>query len=248
MLIQQQRTSDMSKVNIAYNEELLLKGYRQHVTWDMSKAPHMAIQGATGQGKTYLLKLLLARISTNIPNSHITVCDYKGDNDFSFLMELDSFFRFDNCMNGLNTFYEKFLTTQKCGQTDAMRLLVFDEWASFLNSLEKKEAADAKKKLASLMMLGRSFDYHVILSQQRLDAEYFDKARDNINVLITLGNPSKEVKEMFYHDYKDQISNDRMRGTGYMLTNGTNLQKIVVPQITSMDKVNQAILKNVSQE
>ena len=170
----------------------------------------------------------------------------KGDRDFAFLGGLECFYKFLECLIGLDTYYENFLSIQQYGNTTGTEyFLVFDEWASFLNSLDKKEAADAKRKLVSLMMLGRSFSVHVILSQQRLDAEYFEKARDNINLLITLGNPSKEVREMFYHDVKEQISNDRKRGTGFALVNGTNLQKIVVLEIQSMEKVNQSIYESV---
>jgi len=236
----------MAKINVGLSEPLLERGYRQYVSWDLQLANNVALQGATGMGKTYLLKLLLARVSKNIPNSKITVCDYKGDHDFAFLDGLECFYRFSECLTGLDTYYENFLSIQQHGNTTGTEyFLVFDEWASFLNSLDKKEAADAKRKLASLMMLGRSFSVHVILSQQRLDAEYFEKARDNINLLITLGNPSKEVREMFYHDVKEQISNDRKRGTGFALVNGTNLQKIVVPEIQSMEKVNQSIYEAV---
>ena len=232
----------MAKINIGLSEPLLQRGYRQNIIWDLEKAPHVALQGTTGMGKTYLLKLLLARISKNIPNSKITVCDYKGDRDFEFLDGLENFYRFSECLTGLDTYYENFLSIQQHGnRTGTAYFLVFDEWASFLNNLDKKEAAEAKRKLASLMMLGRSFACHVVLSQQRLDAEYFEKARDNINLLITLGNPSRQVVEMFYLDVKEQITNDRKRGTGFMLTNGTDLQKIVVPEIQSMERVNQAI-------
>lgn len=236
----------MAKINVGLSEPLLERGFRQYATWDLEKAPHAAIQGATGMGKSYLLKLLLARISKNIPNSEIMVCDFKGDRDFEFLNGLERFYRFSECLTGLDMYYENFLSIQQHGnQTGMEYFFVFDEWASFLNSLEKKDAAEAKRKLASLMMLGRSFSCHVVLSQQRLDADYFEKARDNINLLITLGNPSRQVVEMFYLDVKEQITNDRKRGTGFMLTNGTDLQKIVVPEIQSMEKVNQAIYKAV---
>ncbi len=236
----------MAKINIGLSELLLQRGYRQNIIWDLEKAPHAALQGATGMGKTYLLKLILARISKNIPNSNITVCDYKGDRDFEFLNGLECFYRFSECLTGLNKFYEKFLFIQQHGNKTATEyFLVFDEWASFLNSLDKKDATEAKRKLASLMMLGRSFSVHVILSQQRLDAEYFEKARDNINLLITLGNPSKEVREMFFHDVKAHITNDRRRGVGFVLTNLMDLQKIVVPEIQSMEKVNRAIYEAV---
>lgn len=235
----------MATINTVFSEPLLNEGFRQYIGWNLDTAPHCAISGITGTGKTYLLKLLLARISKHIADSTIVLCDYKGDSDFSFLSDCSHFFRFDACLDGLNSFYVDFLSVQKSGKSQGTKLLVFDEWASFINSLDKKEAEEAKKKLSSLLMLGRSFDFHIVLSQQRLDAESFGKSRDNFNMIILLGNPSKEVIGMLFNDYKDQITNDRTRGTGYMLINGCNFQKIVVPQISSMEKVNAAIKEAV---
>lgn len=224
-----------------YDENYLNYGMQQYVEVEFTKAPHWALSGITGSGKTYALKLLLARIAKDISDSMLTICDYKGDQDFDFLKEEERFYRFDRCQEGLNRFYESFLETQQTGTKTGMHFFVFDEWASFLINLDKKEAEDARKKLSALLMLGRSFGYHVILSQQRLDAEYFGKTRDNFSVVLVLGNPSKEVQEMFFHDFKEQISHDRRQGTGYMLINGAAFRKIVVPGITSMERINRSI-------
>lgn len=224
------------------DEELMKYGIKQYINVDFEKSPMWAIAGATGTGKTYGLKLLLARISKDIPKSTLTICDYKGDSDFAFLSGVERFYRFDSCYEGLTNFYESFLSVQKSGNVQGKHFFVFDEWASFLINLDKKEADDAKKKLSALLMLGRSFGYHVILSQQRLDAEYFGKTRDNFSVLVILGNPSKEVQEMCLRDFKDSLCNDRQRGTGYMVISGSIMKKIVVPQIMSMERVEHYIL------
>ena len=236
----------MPKIPIVLSETWYKVGLRRYLEWDTDAAPHVAISGITGTGKTYLVKLLLARISKHISEATLTVCDFKGDKDFSFLKASKRFYRFAECLNGFNQFYEHFLQTQKSGMAEGFHLLLFDEWASFLNFLDKKEAEEAKKKLSSLLMLGRSFDFHIMLSQQRLDAESFAKSRDNFNLQILLGNPSKEVAGMLFNDYKDQLSNDRTRGTGYMLTNGTDFQKIIVPTISNMETVNHYIYQGVN--
>jgi len=196
-------------------------------------------------GKTYCVKLLLAKIAKYITDSHLTVCDYKGDNDFSFLSECERFYRFDACLEGLNNFYNKFLDTQRTGCAHGFHMLVIDEWNALINTLDKKEAEDAKKKLSNLLMLGRSFNFHIALSQQRLNAEDFGKSRDQFNVVLLLGNASKEVVGMLFNDYKPCIQNDRKQGTGYILINGMDFQPIVVPKIHSMENVNKAIKEAV---
>lgn len=90
-------------------------------------------------------------------------------------------------------------------------------------------------------MLGRSFNVHVLISQQRVDASYFNAARDNFNLVIALGNLSAEGKEMMFREFKDEMKPDRKQGTGYMLTNGTDLTPIVVPSVYDMNHLNQYI-------
>lgn len=104
----------------------------------------------------------------------------------------------------------------------------------------KKSAEAAKAKLATLLMLGRSFNVHVLISQQRPDAEYFSKARDNFNVVIALGNLSKEAVNMFSGFDKDAMEPVSSIGSGYILTNGT-MKSIQVPQVKSMEKVERYI-------
>lgn len=235
----------MAVIPLVYSEPLLQAGYKEYIQWDTASAPHIAVAGVTGTGKTYCTKLICAKVAKHITNSQIVLCDFKGDNDFIFLSECERFYRFDACLAGLNSFYNSFLDIQRTGCTNGFNMLVFDEWGSFINSLDKKEAEDAKKKLSNLLMLGRSFDFHVLLSQQRLNAEDFGKSRDQFNLVLLLGNASKEVVSMLFHDYKDCIENNRQRGTGYMLINGADFLPFIVPKIASIENVDNAIKEAV---
>lgn len=227
----------MAKIGLVYDEDLLSRGYPIYIEWQSDAAPHLAIGGITGTGKTTLVKIILARIGLYVPKAQVTICDFKGDAAFAFLEGCTHYYRFEECVNGFNAFYDSFLDSQRSRQSDLFKVLVFDEWAGFLNYLPKKEGEELRNKLANLLMLGRSLNYHVILSQQRLDAEYFSKSRDNLSIVAILGNPSKEVQEMFFRDYKDRITNDRQKGTGYILINGADFKKICVPIVNDMDKV-----------
>ncbi len=235
----------MIQIPCFINEELLKKGIKEYIKWDPDKVPHIAVGGASGTGKTTAVKYFMYCASSFIPDLELTICDFKGDSsDFGFLIGEDRFYRFEECKAGFDTFYENFIRTQKRSEITCRRILLFEEWASFINYYEKKDAEELKKKLASLLMLGRSYKHHIFLSQQRLDASYFEKGRDNFSIM-TLGNPSRECIEMVYSQYKKQIIPDRKRGTGYILLNGSDFKKIVVPTIKNMDKVNKAILKAV---
>lgn len=239
----------MAEIQLIYNEAYHVYGIRQYICWNPDKAPHIVIFGATGSGKTYCTKLMLARISKDIQASQFYVCDFKGDSDFLFLNGTARFYRFTDCEKGLNDYYERFRKRQSGEDgTRNMLLLFFDEWASYILNIDKKKADDEKKKLATLLMLGRSFNVHVMISQQRVDAAYFSSARDNFNLVIALGNLSEEGKEMMFREFKDQMAPDRKQGTGYMITNGTNFTPVIVPAISDMELVNSYIRRAVERE
>lgn len=227
------------EIPLFLSEKHLKYGMQKYVVWNPSKAPHAVIFGNTGSGKTYAMKLMLARIAKMEKDAQFYICDYKGDSDFSFLGSAERFYRFTECEKGLETYYEQFRKRQS-GEDSAryMLILYFDEWASYIMNMEKKKAEEEKKKLATLLMLGRSFRVHVIVSQQRVDASYFNTARDNFNLVIALGNLSSEGKEMMFHEYKDQMKADRRQGTGYMIINGMEFTSIVVSKISNMNLVN----------
>lgn len=208
----------------------------------------MAIAGATGSGKTYFTKLLLAKIVKYVPTSQLYICDAKGDQDFSFLDGADRFARWD-VGPMFQRFFETFLARQRGESCDRnMLVLMFDEWSNYLDFLTDKRSQDAeKRKLALLVRLGRSFNVHVILGQQRFDASY-TPGRENFSVAISLSVMSKESREMLFSGYKEEIASHppRQRGTGFMLTNGADFMPISVPTVTNADKLHQAIYAGVT--
>ena len=209
-----------------------------YLTWNPTRSPHLLVVGATGTGKTYAVKLLLGRIANYIPDSEITLCDFKHD-DFCFLDGASRYYTFDRCMDGLDAFYSTFHAPR------FFHLLVFDEWASFVSMLDKKEAEDAKRKLATLIMLGRSFNIHVLVSQQRADAAYFSTARDNFNAVIALGNLSRESRDMLFSSFRDEMKPVRNLGEGYMLLNGITIHHVQVPIVTNSQKLDNMIRRLV---
>lgn len=235
------------KIPILLDEQYLKFNIEKWLMWEPEKAPHAVIIGATGSGKTYFSKLLLGKISLYVKDSEIIVNDAKGDSDFLFLQGCSkNFYKFTECSKGLDTIYTRLLERQQgVDKSRHMLFCFFDEWASYLNFQDKKQAEEDKKKMANLLMMSRSFGIFIIVGLQRGDARYFDNSRDNLNTVIALGNLSAESKEMFFKEYRHEMKPDRSRGTGYMLTNGTDLKAVSVPQVKNVNKLHQTIREAV---
>lgn len=234
----------VERIPLFVDRKGLRVGLQKYLEWDFRRCPHLLVVGATGTGKTYAVKLLLGRVSKYLPSAGVTICDYKRD-DFAFLDGCPRYFGFGQCKTGLESFYDLLRARQTGvdGSRD-FRLLVFDEWASYCSMLDKKQVEYEKQKLATLLMLGRSFNVHVLVSQQRADAQYFSTARDNFQIITILGNISKEAAMMFGID-RDELPPTYGVGSGFMLTNGIDLQEIQVPTIRDIAKLDAAIQRLV---
>jgi len=230
------------------NEKLINEGITKYIYWDYQKVAHAIIFGSTGSGKTYALKIALGRISKHVSDSEIILCDYKSDLDFEFASGYMNFYRFTECIHGLN-YTTQILQERQSGVRKDRHLVifVFDEWASFISNIPtKKEAEQAKSDLSSLLMLGRSFNIQVIISQQRVDSVFFNAGgRDNFSLVIGLGSLSKESINMMYANYKQDINPNKPRGHGTLI-NGNKLHDIVVPYISNIDRLHSVILMAVN--
>lgn len=231
-------------IPICLDGELLKEGIKSPVFWNYERDAHMLIIGNTGSGKTKAAEVVLVEVS-KLSESKVWLCDWKAD-DFYWLKGCARYYQFMDCIKGLNDFYSMFQARQQ-GIDDerTFRLLVFDEWVAFLNTLDKQEAESAKKQLATLSMLGRSFNVHIILVQQYALAEYFGKSRDNFSVVAALGNLSKESCSMFGFN-RDEMEKITNPGEGYMLTTGVDQKGIAFPFIQNNKITNQMIAEAVT--
>jgi DNA segregation ATPase FtsK/SpoIIIE-like protein len=229
---------------ILYNRTLHEKGLNLPLSWRLETHSHLLIVGGTGSGKTYAERLILGKIVKYIGDAEITICDFKND-DFRMFDGLPRHYGYDDCAEGLTEYYSAFQRRLdgEDGTTNP-RILLFDE---FVTSREKKAADEVKSKLSSLLMLGRSYKTHIIIGLQRADAEHFKAgARDQFGAILGLGNLSKERKQMLFSEYKDEITADCGRGTGYFLRDGIGISRALVPTVGDMAKLNRAIQHGLS--
>ena len=219
----------ISVINAVLDAELLKRGIHFPLPIDVKK-PHLAIFGSSGSGKTYASQLLLAKAV--LSSAKLVVADFKGDLEFSFLENQEHFYRFERVGLFFDFVSDTLLKNRQSGQDESRSLIIcfIDEMSAYFTMLEKKERDTRIRQLSRILMLGRSFNIHVWISQQRPDAEYFGKSRENIHMLIS--------------DEKDVVNRKHSRGRGYLISSGEATKEIVVP-IYNVAKVQSKILEGM---
>lgn len=215
---------------------------RFNLNLNFEKTPHMLIVGGTGSGKTYFSRLLLGKISKYNSDSKLFICDFKGDRDFS---DISGAYRYENVQNGLDEFLGAFRQRQKNIDSNRNPLfLFFDEYGAFINWLDKKAADKRKKEIAEVLMLGRSFNVHVIIALQRADASYFTGgARDNFAIRLGLGSLSAESRRMMFPDLETKDYQRAGIGAGVLAIDGQNMVQVRVPKVNDQSLLSRSISK-----
>ena len=232
-----------SVINAVLDAGLLRRGIYFPRSIDLKK-PHLAVFGSSGSGKTYASQLLLAKAVLN--SAKLVVADFKGDLEFSFLDNQEHFYRFERVGLFFDFVSDTLLQNRQNGQDKSRSLIIcfIDEMSAYFTMLDKKERDIRIRQLSRILMLGRSFNIHVWISQQRPDAEYFGKSRENIHNILLLGSFSKEVLNMLLSDEKDVVNRKQSRGKGYLISSGEATKEIIVPSY-NVAKVQNKILEGM---
>lgn len=211
------------------------------LSWLYSVNPHILLTGGTGSGKTYTLTLLIGKCIKHTKNPIMVLSDYKASDEYSFIDD-DLIFKGSKVSNAIELVHQEMKLRQFNGNKETLFLIV-DEWPSFVLSEEKNIVNDAKKKLAEILMLGRSLGIHLIVACQRADSSYFlAGSRDNFSVRLGLGSLSSESRRMMFPDSDSSIFSDNVgRGRGYLFVDGKGLKKVLVPQINDIEKLKKYI-------
>ena len=227
---------------------LLLMRHSRFFNYHPFEMIHGLSVGASGTGKTYFNKLLIGKVILYQPKSQVTILDFKAD-DYHFCRGSPRLYEFEAVKEGLEKFYEEFLSRQQGKNLDrSYRLLVIEELGSMLGYFDKKTADSIKTQIANLIYMGRSFHTHVLLSLQRPDSTNFDSGavRDSTNCTIALGNLSKDGKSMIFSGFQDELTEKNKQGEGYMLVDGSKLYSVKVPKVTNMKKLEHYIRLGVT--
>lgn len=244
------------------DEEAHRIGMEQWISIEYEKSPHVLWCGRTSSGKSVAAKLLQGRSLLLAPPElqpvELTVIDPKEDSDFSFLNGLPRFYSGDAAPKGFNDFFDAY-KRRKDGTDSStnLRIIFIDEFASLISLIDdKKEREAVQKKLALLVMLSRSKHISVQLATQQPSAQIFGPggsgSREQFGVVCLLGDSGNETQTMLFDgDSRERIKEFGSiggRGVGWLSLNGGIAQPIRVPYVSDMEKLNQVIYRNLSNE
>ncbi|MCL2841749.1 MAG: hypothetical protein FWE05_13395 [Defluviitaleaceae bacterium] len=236
------------KIPLAYDTTLLTyTNKKEYVFWDTDQFPNLAIMGNSGSGKSYFIRLLLGYISKYaITATGGQPKAYVGCFKNELLTGGKRFWGRHDVRLALSQFHAEFEARANGDPCKDFRLLVIDEYISWLASMEAKEAKEVQKCIAELLFMVRSKNMHILLGCHRgMATDFQHGSRDCLNIIF-LGSPSKESVGSFVSREDASMIEKRGRGEGYTVFDGQKPKAITVPTVQDMAKLDMAIQKLVS--
>ena len=215
------------------------------VTVDLARVPHILLGGATGSGKSVLLKLLLMQATKK--GADVCIADFKGGVDFPpvWHKECRMCFEEQSTLELLTELTEELERRKKLlkasglpnidhynaatGENLQRYIFACDELAEMLDKTgltkEQKEiAVKIEGLLGTIARQGRAFGIHLILATQRPDSTILNgQIKNNINCRIC-GRADNVLSMIILDktDAADQIPEDAQGR--FLLHDGTTFQ------------------------
>lgn len=209
--------------------------------WNHQRCPNLAYLGKSGSGKSVAAQIGLGRVYQFVPNARATICDFKQE--YTYLDGCSGYYA-GNCLEALQTFKEENdrRMREHTSENDPFHVLLFSEYAAFLAASDRRTREEAIAVTSSLIMTVRAQKMSVWLDLQRFDAQWMGSARDSLTP-IALNTLSVEAKRMTFPEFVNEIG-PVGQNEGYF-SDGTTLQKIIVPTVTRWDILHDDIKKLV---
>lgn len=229
--LKQQEQTHIKSCNDILNVGECEIAFSQDIIWDWKKLSHLLLTGYTGSGKTQLAQYIIACLLRQ--GVRVIYCDPKNDNDMSLFMRSHTSVRYLTDENDIakavrETEEELHLRTvdlDNIGIEEAEfnpLFLIFDELIAFSKISNKKTYEETARRLASIIVMGRSKRIYAGLILQRPDTSFIEGAiRDNLNCRIAMGQMSDTAYTMaFGSDFADVKNRRTEIGSGLIFRQG----------------------------
>lgn len=157
------------------------------VSWDMSEHPHVLISGATGSGKSSLVRSIAHYIKYNSSAQCLTVGiseDSKTLSAENYLSRTVNALRY--VMDQLNERYKLSLPAER-PEHDLLQpsVLIIDNFDKIASSANSELGREVMARLLQIARIGRSVRVHLVVVSQRID--FLPQEVKNLPLHISMG-------------------------------------------------------------
>lgn len=220
-----------------YNNSLI--PLNTSLSWNISKQPHALVCGGTGSGKTYFLNYLILEFLKK--QSELYICDPKN----SDLGQLKAYLGANKVATDGNNIAKICRLANKAMEQRYTEMnnnfvygsnyidhnynpivLIFDELGAFRASADKKTYDETMSYLKAIILKGRQAGVFVILATQQPNANNIPtEIRDNLSIIIALGNMSNQGYQMCFGETVKDLQSISGAGCGYIYLDGKGWEK-----------------------
>lgn len=202
------------------------------IVWNWKMCPHFLLVGNTGSGKTRLAQYIIYCLLSQ--GVRVIYCDPKNDDDMRLFLRGKPVLyvtKENEIAKTVREVEEEVRLREK--DLDNMGIpeaefnpvfLLFDELIAFSKIAQKKTYEETAKRLASVVVTGRSKRIYAGLILQRPDTTFVEGAiRDNLGCRICMGQMSETAYKMaFGSDFAHVRNYRREIGSGLILRQGVD--------------------------
>lgn len=206
--------------------------FSSDIVWNWKMCPHFLLVGNTGSGKTRLAQYIIYCLLSQ--GVRVIYCDPKNDDDMRLFLRGKPVLyvtKENEIAKTVREVEEEVRLREK--DLDNMGIpeaefnpvfLLFDELIAFSKIVQKKTYEETAKRLASIVVTGRSKRIYAGLILQRPDTTFVEGAiRDNLGCRICMGQMSETAYKMaFGSDFAHVRNYRREIGSGLILRQGVD--------------------------
>ncbi|CAN5223326.1 hypothetical protein BH20ACT9_BH20ACT9_05550 [soil metagenome] len=215
---------------------------RRLAVWDVRQAAHLLVTGATGSGKTTLVRVVLAGALR--AGWRVAVVDAKGGDDFGYLRGRPGVDVADDAVAGMTAVvgsarremderYRRMRVAKRRGEpvADGGRrpvLLVVDETMTLLDEAGRDDTRSSLlADLGRIARKGRQVGVHLLLADQRADTvdALPDDVRRNLEARLAVGPHDQSASRALFHDEALGPSIAGVKGRALLKT-GPDVQRV----------------------
>lgn len=219
-------------------------GFSSNTTWNWRRCAHLMIIGTTGSSKSQLTSYIISCLVKQ--GVQVIYCDPKNDDDMRSFMRNYPSVKYVTKENDIARVVRETEQEVRSREQDLQSIgikeaefnpvyLFFDEMIAFSKIAEKKTYEETAKRIASIVVMGRSKCVYAGLILQRPDTSFIEGAiRDNLGCRICMGQMSDTAYKMaFGSDFADVKNLRREIGSGLIYRQGvdTKPREFLAPYI-----------------